>query len=113
MRKSSTELLGQGTQTPSPASDLIPAETKNSTEDSHSDWYSKRGHLTPTSRCHRLYGFLFSADFATGRGGLLQLLSTSLPSCCCCNPARVPRRFGQFATSHVPSPHEERLGPWN
>src|ERR1700730_8289971 len=45
--------------------------------------------------------FPFSADFATGRGGLLQLLSTSLPSCCCCTPARVPRRFGQFATSHV------------
>ena len=47
---------------------------------------------------HRLpgvagYTVSFSADFATGRGGLLQLLSASLPSCCCCNPARVPRRF--------------------
>src|SRR5262249_54766238 len=30
-----------------------------------------------------------SADFAAGRGGLLQLLSASLPSCCRCNPARV------------------------
>ncbi len=30
-----------------------------------------------------------SVDFATGRGGLLQLLSASLPSCCRCNPARV------------------------
>src|SRR5579864_8752656 len=55
---------------------------------------------------HRLpgvagYTVSFSADFATGRGGLLQLLSASLPSCCCCNPARVPRRFSQFATSHV------------
>ena len=29
MRKSSTELLEQGTQTPSPAPDLIPAEAKN------------------------------------------------------------------------------------
>ncbi len=29
MRKASTELLEQGTQTPSPAPDLIPAETKN------------------------------------------------------------------------------------
>ena len=42
----------------------------------------------------RLPGFAgytvpFSADFATGRGGLLQLLSVSLPSCCRCNPARV------------------------
>ena len=46
MRKTSTELLEQGTQTPSPAPDLIPAEPKKSTEDSHNDWYSKRGHLT-------------------------------------------------------------------
>ena len=30
-----------------------------------------------------------SVDFATGRGGLLQLLGASLPSCCRCNPARV------------------------
>src|SRR5260370_30418898 len=29
MRKASTALLEQGTQTPSPAPDLIPAETKN------------------------------------------------------------------------------------
>ena len=29
MRKASTELLEQGTQTPSPAPDLIPAEGKN------------------------------------------------------------------------------------
>ncbi len=28
MRKASTELLEKGTQTPSPAPDLIPAETK-------------------------------------------------------------------------------------
>src|SRR5215467_5920502 len=30
-----------------------------------------------------------SADFAAGRGGLLQLLSASLPSCCRFHPARV------------------------
>jgi hypothetical protein len=30
-----------------------------------------------------------SADFATGRGGLLQLLCVSLPSCCRSHPARV------------------------
>ena len=46
MRKASTELLEQGTQTSSPAPDLIPAETKKSTEDSHCDWYNKRGHFT-------------------------------------------------------------------
>ena len=46
MRKASTRLPEQGTQTPSPAPDLIPAETKKSTENSHSDWYSKRGHFS-------------------------------------------------------------------
>jgi hypothetical protein len=44
MRKASTRLLEQGTQTPSPAPDLIPAET--STENLHWDWYSKRGHFS-------------------------------------------------------------------
>ena len=43
MRTASTRLLEQGTQTPSPAPDLIPAET--STENLHRDWYSKRGHF--------------------------------------------------------------------
>src|SRR5205814_10717034 len=37
MKKASTRLLEQGTQTPSPAPDLIPAET--STENLHCDWY--------------------------------------------------------------------------
>jgi hypothetical protein len=46
MRKASTALLEQGTQTPSPAPDLIPAET--STENLHWDWSSKRGHFTYT-----------------------------------------------------------------
>src|SRR5947199_10571999 len=47
MRKTSTWLLEQGTQTPSPAPDLIPAETR--TENSHWDWYSERGHFTSTN----------------------------------------------------------------
>jgi len=47
MKKASTRLLEQETQTPSPAPDLIPAES--STENLHWDWYSKRGHfITPT-----------------------------------------------------------------
>ena len=46
MRKTSTWLLEQGTQTPSPAPDLIPAETR--TENSHWDWYSERGHFSLT-----------------------------------------------------------------
>src|SRR5207249_7532941 len=48
MRKTSTWLLEQGTQTPSPAPDLIPAETR--TENSHWDWYSERGHFTLAAR---------------------------------------------------------------
>ena len=47
MRKARTALLEPGTQTPSPAPDLIPAE--NLTRNSHSDWYNKRGHITPPS----------------------------------------------------------------
>ena len=35
------------------------------------------------------YTVPLSADFATGRGGLLQSLSASLPSCCRRNPAGV------------------------
>jgi len=46
MRKASTVLLEQGTQTPSPAPDLIPAETL--TENLHWDWYRKRGHFKVT-----------------------------------------------------------------
>ena len=42
-----------------------------------------------------------SADFATGRGGFLQLLGASLSSCCRYRPARVSRRIGQFATFHA------------
>ena len=49
MRKASTRLLEQGIQAPSPAPDLIPAETKTSTENLHWDWYSKRGHFRSTA----------------------------------------------------------------
>jgi len=37
-------MLEQGTQAPSPAPDLIPAETQN-LENSHSVWYKERGHF--------------------------------------------------------------------
>src|ERR1700692_363680 len=47
-----------------------------------------------------------SADFAAGRGGLLQLLGISLSSCCRYYPARVSRRVGQIAGFHHP------LGPF-
>src|SRR5438552_13748420 len=49
MRKASTALLEQGTQTPSPAPELIPAVTKTSTENLHWDWYTKRGHFRSAS----------------------------------------------------------------
>jgi hypothetical protein len=42
-----------------------------------------------------------SADFAAGRGGLLQLLGASLSSCCRYYPAGVSRRIGQIATVHA------------
>jgi hypothetical protein len=48
MKKASTALLEQGTQAPSPAPDLIPAENepRNLTGNSHFDLYSERGHFT-------------------------------------------------------------------
>jgi hypothetical protein len=42
-----------------------------------------------------------SADFATGRGGFLQLLSASLPSCCRFHPARVKSPLQSGATIHA------------
>ena len=53
-----------------------------------------------------------SADFPTGRGGFLQLLSASLPSCCRSHPARVARRYSQLRRSMLPSPSSCGLGPW-
>ena len=47
------------------------------------------------------YTVSFSADFATGRGGLLQLLGASLSSCCRCHPVSVSRRLSQSATIHA------------
>ena len=45
MRKARTVMLEQGTQAPSPAPDLIPAENEQRTltGNSHSDWYSNGG----------------------------------------------------------------------
>jgi hypothetical protein len=46
MRKASIGMLEQGIQSPSPAPDLIPAET--STENLHWDWYNEPGHFSGT-----------------------------------------------------------------
>ena len=51
MRKASTVLLEQGTQTPSPAPDLIPAERL--TENLHRNWPSKRGHFNTSKTASR------------------------------------------------------------
>ena len=56
MRKASTALLEPGTQTPSPAPDLIPAE--NLTRNSHSDWYNKRGHVKDPLKVEELLNLL-------------------------------------------------------
>src|SRR5258706_1425124 len=57
--------------------------------------------VPPISRCLRLYGFLFSANFSAGRGGVLPFLCTSLSSCCRYNPPIVSRRFNQSATFYA------------
>src|SRR5262245_1188667 len=54
--------------------------------------------LRPISRDHRLYGLPGSVAFATGRGGLLQLLGASSSPCCRSHPAGGARRIGQLAT---------------
>jgi hypothetical protein len=53
MRKASTEMLEQGTQTPSPLQTSSPLKPK-STEDSHWDWYSKGGTSHPRFRQIRM-----------------------------------------------------------
>ena len=69
MRKASTVLLEQGTQAPSPAPDLIPAENEQGlTGNSHSDWYSKRGHFMETA-------------FSVAAGLVLSTVSTPWPGC--------------------------------
>src|SRR5712664_4014452 len=55
--------------------------------------------LRSTSRGRRLYDLPDSADFATGRGGLLQLLDTSWSPCCRSHPAGGHRRTSQPATT--------------
>src|ERR1700680_85328 len=58
--------------------------------------------LSPFHRFPGVTGYtasLCSADFAAGRGGLLQLLGASLSSCCRYNPAGVVHRLGQIFDS--------------
>ena len=64
--------------------------------------------LRPTSRGHRLYGRPGSAGFATGRGGLLQLLDVPWSPCCRSHPAGGSRRVSRAAT--VPDAFALQLG---
>src|SRR5438132_14084003 len=64
MKKASTRLLEQETQTPSPAPDLIPAES--STENLHWDWYSKRGHFTSSRHFRKSSTSLLLSSFLVG-----------------------------------------------
>ena len=57
--------------------------------------------LQPTSRSPRLYGLPSSANFSTGRGGLLQLPDASLSPCRRSHPAGAVRRLSQTAPSHA------------
>ena len=81
----------------------VEGETTNSRAPSLHGHYSAssllRTHPPPSrlrsiSRLCRLYDLPCSADFAPGRGGLLQLLGMSLSPCCRFHPAEVemPRR---------------------
>jgi hypothetical protein len=67
--------------------------------------------LRPTSRGCRLYDLPCSADFAAGRGRLLQLLSMSLSPCCPYHPAGVTRRIDQISSCHVAFARKERARP--
>jgi len=67
MRKASTALLEPGTQTPSPAPDLIPAENErqNLTGNSHSHWYNKRGHVKTAIQFYKKMNATFLDDWKT------------------------------------------------
>ena len=67
--------------------------------------------LPPFSWVLQLYGFLASATFVTGRGGLLQLLNMSLSPCYPYHPAGVSCRFGQPAPCHAAFAPRQRARP--
>src|SRR5437879_1243806 len=64
-------------------------------------YYEPVRHPLAVPRLPGLAGYTvpFSADFAEGRGGLLQLLGISLSSCYRYYPARVSRRVACAFTS--------------
>ena len=98
----------------------LPEELRNSRAPSLHDHYAASqllpappppSRLPPFSWVHQLYGFLASAIFMTGRGGLLQLLDVSLSPCCPYHPAGVSCRLGQPAPCHAAFAPNERARP--
>ncbi len=69
--------------------------------------------LSSSTRFPRVSGYTAScsADFATGRGGFLQLLNMPLSPCCPYYPAGVSCRVSQFATIHAAFAPKERARP--
>src|SRR5712691_3102362 len=97
----SCKLMGVFIISPLPPLLLEPAQTAGSlrsTDITPLHRYYRPGRhplaFPPTSRFGGYTASLCSADFATGRGGLLQLLGASLSSCCRYYPAGVTRRIG-------------------
>jgi hypothetical protein len=90
MRKASTRLPEQGTQTPSPAPDLIPAEPKNQLRThiaigtanggTSTCWYADFQPMTLKIQCTRghisvIFGSIsFTYDLSTGPGGCVSLV---------------------------------------
>src|SRR4051794_22057917 len=67
--------------------------------------------LRPTSRGLRLYGLPVSADFAAGRGGLLQLLDVPLSPCRRSHPPGAARRVSRAAAGRAAFPPPVRGRP--
>jgi hypothetical protein len=93
MRNASTVLLEQGTQTPSPAPDLIPAERL--IENLHWDWYRKRGHFTRSppfakGQMFRINPRLVAEDIEPFRKSALSPCRKSRVDCCKTDEMRTP-----------------------
>src|SRR5207247_10275159 len=92
-----------------PASHVVEGVTNSRVPSLHGHYPASallRTHPSPSrlrliSRWTGYPTYLASADFAAGRGGLLQLLSVSLSPCCRSHPAEVVRRVSQSATAHA------------
>src|SRR6267143_5974472 len=69
--------------------------------------------LPPTSRCHRLYGFLFPPISRRGEEGFSSCLAHPCPRAAAATPPECLAASVSLRRAMLPSPHEERLGPWN